>query len=240
MNKTLLTLVIPILAIIIGIGLVIGSFQVQTKTATTSTPIAAESSALANSNNSEKVSPHQKAKKEKKSDQTASIVSSERTKSDEPEAAEPSLVNPSSDNQSSKSGTIKTNKPVAQESDHTKSNRQTISESSGSSSRPAPNEEKVPVAIQGLDGFNTQGSVTYQSNDSVFSELQRFTKTKNIELGYSGFGSSIYVSSINNQKASQTSPASGWMYTVNGKAPNISAGAYHVQPNDTINWYYSK
>ncbi|TGA99880.1 DUF4430 domain-containing protein [Sporolactobacillus shoreae] len=240
MKKTLITFVIPILAIVTGIGLVIGSFQVQTKTAPSSAPItnqdiSSQSSVAPDSHNTEKKSPDPKEKKERESDRMASAASSENTKSDVPEVSKKSSVN----NQSSKSGTIKTNESVTHESDQTKSSQQ-ISASSNSSSRPASIEGKVSVTIHGLNGFNTQGSVIYQSNDSVFSELQRFTYTKNIEFSYSGFGSSIYVSSINNQKAGQTSPASGWMYTVNGKAPNISAGAYRVRPNDTINWYYSK
>uniref|UniRef100_UPI00036D5C91 DUF4430 domain-containing protein n=1 Tax=Sporolactobacillus vineae TaxID=444463 RepID=UPI00036D5C91 len=108
--------------------------------------------------------------------------------------------------------------------------------SSGISSKQA----SVSVSIQGLNGFSASGSATYHSGDSVFSELQQFTQAKGIQLGYSGFGSSIYISSINNQKAGQTSPSSGWMYTVNGKQPNISAGTYRTKPGDKISWYYTK
>ncbi|WP_010632790.1 DUF4430 domain-containing protein [Sporolactobacillus vineae] len=108
--------------------------------------------------------------------------------------------------------------------------------SSGISSKQA----SVSVSIQGLNGFSASGSAAYHSGDSVFSELQQFTQAKGIQFSHSGFGSSIYISSINNQKAGQTSPSSGWMYTVNGKQPNISAGTYRTKPGDKIVWYYTK
>lgn len=253
MKKILLTLVLPILAIVIGIGLVIGSFQVQTKKVATHPSVAVQtyssgSSASTDHKNNGNQSMQKVVKKEKQSGQSLSAAGSGRVHGQTQSSAESSSnvsSGKSSTSQSVATNTVDKAEKVAAKNNHAaqKNNQSGTSQqtaSSSSSSSSAANQQTVSITIQGLNGFNTQGSVTYRSNDSVFSELQRFTEAKHIELSYYGFGSSIYVSSINNQKAGQTSPASGWMYTVNGKAPNVSAGAYHVQPNDVINWYYSK
>ena len=33
---------------------------------------------------------------------------------------------------------------------------------------------------------------------------------------------------------------SGWMYSVNGSAPNVSCGKYVLKDGDTVSWYYVK
>ncbi|WP_100488997.1 DUF4430 domain-containing protein [Sporolactobacillus pectinivorans] len=252
MKKILLTLVLPILAIVIGIGLVIGSFQVQAKKVATHPSVAVQtyssgSSASTDHKNNGNQSMQKVVKKEKQSGQSLSAAGSKKVSQTQSSAKSSSSMSSgkSSTSQSVATNTVAKAEKVAAKNNHAaqKNNQSGTSQqtaSSSSSSSSAAGQQTVSITIQGLNGFNTQGPVTYRSNDSVFSELQRFTEAKHIELSYYGFGSSIYVSSINNQEAGQTSPASGWMYTVNGKAPNISAGAYHVQPNDAINWYYSK
>ena len=53
-----------------------------------------------------------------------------------------------------------------------------------------------------------------------------------------GFGSATYVRAINGLAEKDHGPLSGWMYKVNGVAPNISAGSYKLKKGDQVVWYY--
>lgn len=48
----------------------------------------------------------------------------------------------------------------------------------------------------------------------------------------------IYIASINNLAQMNVGPNSGWMYSVNGKAPGYSCGKYVVKDGDVIKWIY--
>jgi hypothetical protein len=262
MKKTFLTLILPIVIILIGIGLVIGSFHPQTRTfATHAAPVVAQSASSASSsapNTDSSTGEKQKTQHQgtgkveaSTSQPTSPASSSSRNKSNS------SVLKTSS---SSASGTATSHTHTAastgstvpvQASGKRASNAATTHEShasaaasqsgaSSASSDASSKQSSVSVSIRGLNGFSASGSAAYHSGDSVFSELQQFTQAKGIQFSYSGFGSSIYISSINNQKAGQTSPSSGWMYTVNGKQPKISAGAYRTKPGDKIIWNYTK
>ena len=48
----------------------------------------------------------------------------------------------------------------------------------------------------------------------------------------------VYVASINNLAQTNVGPNSGWMYWVNGQAPNYTCGKYVVKDGDVIQWKY--
>nr|WP_239530230.1 DUF4430 domain-containing protein [Sporolactobacillus spathodeae] len=75
---------------------------------------------------------------------------------------------------------------------------------------------------------------------TAFRALKTLADSKGIALDYSGFGSAVYVKSINGQSAGDKSAQSGWMYTVNGKTPNVSAGIYELHSGDTLVWTYQE
>jgi hypothetical protein len=258
MKKTLLTLVLPIVAILVGIGLVVGSFHPQTRTIPSHNPVAAQSVSSALSSSPPGTS-SSTGGKQKQRNQTAGKAKTSNSQA----SSAASSGNKSSHNSvpkktgSSTSGTVISDTGTAASTSSTAQAKASgekastggasdshaasaSSSQSGASSGASSKQSSVSVSIQGLNGFNTSGSAAYRSGDSAFSELQQFTQAKGIQLSYSGFGSSIYISSINYQKAGQTSPSSGWMYTVNGKQPNISAGAYRTKSDDKIVWYYTK
>jgi len=58
------------------------------------------------------------------------------------------------------------------------------------------------------------------------------------DKGWSVEGSSSYVSAINGLAEFDCGATSGWMYSINGKYPNVSAGEYTVKKNDKIVWKY--
>ncbi|MDD9147533.1 DUF4430 domain-containing protein [Sporolactobacillus sp. CQH2019] len=229
MKKIILHFILPILIIIVGIGLIIGSFHGQTGTAAvhSSPAVSLDSSGSSADHGSDGgPSPSKTAPKKNQPGQEPSAAGSEPGQNQTRNSTVSGAVSGTAAGHDAR----KTDQSAAVQPPA----------SSHASPGSSENQGTVSVAIEGLKGFNSRGSVAYQANDSAFSVLQRFARAKHIELSYYGFGSSIYVSSINHQKAGQLSSASGWMYSVNGKTPNISAGAYHVQTNETINWYYSK
>lgn len=50
----------------------------------------------------------------------------------------------------------------------------------------------------------------------------------------------IYVSAIGGLAEFEYGGKSGWMYSVNGSAPNVSCGKYVLKDGDSISWYYVK
>ena len=50
----------------------------------------------------------------------------------------------------------------------------------------------------------------------------------------------LYVSAIGGLAEFEYGGKSGWMYSVNGSAPNVSCGKYVLKDGDTVSWYYIK
>ncbi len=48
----------------------------------------------------------------------------------------------------------------------------------------------------------------------------------------------IYVSAIGGLAEFEYGGSSGWMYSVNGTAPNVSCGKYVLKDGDRVSWYY--
>ena len=53
-----------------------------------------------------------------------------------------------------------------------------------------------------------------------------------------GYGT--YVAAIGGLAEKEHGSQSGWMYSVNGSAPNVSCGKYVLKDGDTVSWYYVK
>lgn len=50
----------------------------------------------------------------------------------------------------------------------------------------------------------------------------------------------LYMSAIGGLAEFEYGGKSGWMYSVNGSAPNVSCGKYVLKDGDTVSWYYVK
>ena len=73
------------------------------------------------------------------------------------------------------------------------------------------------------------------AGDLCFNPLTDTLKDKN---GKEVEGSDYYVSGIGGLKEKQHGPMSGWMYSVNGVAPNMAAIKYNLKDGDKVVWYY--
>ncbi|WP_055106265.1 DUF4430 domain-containing protein [Paenibacillus ihumii] len=61
-----------------------------------------------------------------------------------------------------------------------------------------------------------------------------------ISYSITGSGSYAYVTEIAGQTAGALGGWDGWMYTVNGAAPDVGAGDYLIQSGDQVHFYYSR
>jgi len=86
------------------------------------------------------------------------------------------------------------------------------------------------VDFSGSKTIKAEEDETYTAYDALESLCA--------DKGYAIEGSSSYVSAINGLGEFDAGPTSGWMYSVNGKYPNVPAGDYEVKKGDKIRWVY--
>lgn len=88
---------------------------------------------------------------------------------------------------------------------------------------------KIILSINISTENKTAGQVT-------LNELDK----NGINYRASGRGETVYFTMINNLKARDYGPLSGWCYYVNGSKASISCGAYKLKPEDVVEWKYLK
>lgn len=83
--------------------------------------------------------------------------------------------------------------------------------------------------------------VKVAGKSSVYDVLSAVCKAKNIALDaeYTPFYDSYYVRGINHLYEMDAGDRSGWLYTVNGKKPDVGASACKLSDGDRIIWSYS-
>ena len=114
---------------------------------------------------------------------------------------------------------------------------QTKQEAAVTQSQPVkqePSEEQIHVTITGINENFYNSDMPLKEGATAFSILSE----TGLSYKKTGFGSATYVRAINGLAEKDHGPLSGWMYKVNGVAPNISAGGYKLKKGDQIVWYY--
>lgn len=110
------------------------------------------------------------------------------------------------------------------------------SQNSSSNTNQQPNTEKINVSIQVIGMGNTMmsGTLNVDKNSNALSVLKTLAAKNGKEVA----GSDYYVSGIGGLYEKQHGPMSGWMYSVNGVAPNMAAIKYNLKDGDKVVWYY--
>lgn len=98
----------------------------------------------------------------------------------------------------------------------------------------------VNINIKMVDDTIFSSQIVLENEATAFEALKYYCENNSIQIGYTGSGQFIYVSSINGIKEKSEGPSSGWMYKVNGTFPNVSAGKYKLSSNDTLEWVFTK
>jgi|GEM_PF-2111216 len=81
-----------------------------------------------------------------------------------------------------------------------------------------------------------KGTVTLEPGATAFDALLELVGEKNVK--YTGRKSTVYVQAIFGLEERQYGSMSGWIYEVNGKSPNRSAGAEKLKDGDFVEWMY--
>lgn len=91
------------------------------------------------------------------------------------------------------------------------------------------------------DGIMIQGTYEFTQGDTVFDVLKRVCAEKKIHLDYvfTPLYGTYYIKGIHNLYEFDCGDESGWMYSVNGKEPDVGCSQYKVKKNDNIVFYYT-
>lgn len=94
------------------------------------------------------------------------------------------------------------------------------------------NDPKLPE-----NGSFLSGRYALVQGESVFEVTARVLGSEGVAFDYTG-NSNIYVNGIGGLNELDYGASSGWIYTVNGKAPDISCGEYRPSSGDSIEFIY--
>ncbi len=93
----------------------------------------------------------------------------------------------------------------------------------------------VSVSSSAADGrVSGSATPTFEKGATAYDALCATglsVTSKNSQYG-------IYVSAIGGLAEKEFGGSSGWMYSVNGSAPNVSCGKYVLKDGDRVSWYY--
>lgn len=81
--------------------------------------------------------------------------------------------------------------------------------------------------------------VTVEDGDTAYDILSRACQENGISVNASPTGYGIYVAGINGLDQKEIGDNSGWMYYVNGIAPQKAVSKYKIKPGDTVLFYYT-
>ena len=179
----------------------------------------------------------------------------ESTSADDGEASEGSNKSGSSShgndgsngNDSSNSGSSNGNGPNSNSSSSSQSGGSSGDGQSGSSSSDGGSSSSqgstdsgtvtvsVSVSSSAADGrVSGNATPTFEKGATAYDAL--CATGLSVSSKSSQYG--IYVSAIGGLAEFEYGGSSGWMYSVNGSAPNVSCGKYVLKDGDRVSWYY--
>ena len=82
--------------------------------------------------------------------------------------------------------------------------------------------------------------IPYTEGMTAFDAFKSACDKNGTEFEFTGDGDNLYISSVDSVAEFDFGPLSGWMYSVNGYFPSVSAGAYDIYPGDEIKFEYTE
>ncbi len=89
--------------------------------------------------------------------------------------------------------------------------------------------EKKPIDV----------AVVCSEDSTVLSILERAHNTGDLDLKFRGSGETAFVESISGVK-NEGAGGQNWIFRVNGKTGDKSAGVYEVNPGDKVSWQFGE
>ena len=111
----------------------------------------------------------------------------------------------------------------------------------GDSHHSNPNSNGGPhgLARGGLIEWLSVSNIEADTQETVWNVLQRVAGTDIFKQTYSAKYNSVYIQAVKGLGEFDNGKNSGWMYTINGKHPNVGVSARYVQDGDTIVLHYT-
>lgn len=110
---------------------------------------------------------------------------------------------------------------------------------SDSKPKPNPNPEKKNLASLYIKGYKKvtldKSNIKIKSGETALDFTTRLLDENDIDYTES----KGYISMIDGQKEFDKGKDSGWMFSVNGKYPDVGAGKVRVKSGDKIEWLYT-
>lgn len=254
-----------IVGILIGVALVFGlAFGVRQVMSNHSTPVATQKSQSASKKSASQKQPTSTKSAKKSSDkskQTASQSKKQAAKQGQKHhqarknkpSSKATTHSTTTSHQAAKghSGTKPTNRSTAASKKSTPTSTRSARQSTAKKNTPAKKrtaEKKRVVVARKSDQHHTTvylkvsgykktfyaGKMPITKKSTAFSVL----KATHLKLVYTSTPD-IYVSSINGLRENDVRPGSGWMYSVNHKFVDKSAGLKRLKKGETVHWYFS-
>ncbi|WP_341323210.1 DUF4430 domain-containing protein [Solibacillus sp. FSL H8-0523] len=106
---------------------------------------------------------------------------------------------------------------------------------------PTPTTDKVTmsIAISSSEVVLPSEQFDINADETAFDLLKRVTQAKNIALNARETSMGMYVVGIAGINEFDRGKLSGWMYSVNGAYPSVSANQYVLEKDDVVNWVYT-
>lgn len=107
------------------------------------------------------------------------------------------------------------------------------------------NKNKIDSELWKYIPFNgmilAETKITVDKGTSAYDALNQVCKAKNIAMDseYTAMYKSYYVKGIGHLYEKQAGDMSGWIYKVNGKAPNKGSSSFILSDGDSITWAYT-
>jgi hypothetical protein len=105
-----------------------------------------------------------------------------------------------------------------------------------------PAVDSITLSIIGNAKWGTllsSENVTLAEGDTAADVLKRAAKAHRLSYEIKGSGTMTYVEGIDGLYEFDDGPASGWIFRVNGKAPDVGSGSYKLKPGDRLEWFYT-
>lgn len=120
--------------------------------------------------------------------------------------------------------------------------KQAVTNKPKSTSKQSRPKQKASPASTGKAYLKVSGykKLFYSGNLHITKKTTAFTLLQQTKLKITYTSSpAIYVSAINGLKENDIKVGSGWMYSVNGKYVDKSAGDKLIKPGDKVHWYFT-
>ena len=106
--------------------------------------------------------------------------------------------------------------------------------------KPEPTKEPNFTVRDDITGKTILSLYVNAENKTVADITFAALDNSNINYKSTGRGEVVYFTMINDLKARDSGPLSGWCYYVNGVKSSVSCGAYKLKSGEVVTWKYLK